>query len=456
MTVPAHPLRVLILDDEDYVRLVLSEALAAEGCRVHIAASGQQGLELLKVDSFDCVITDLRMPGTDGRAVLRWVGEHQPEVDVIVLTGYGEVQAAVEAIKAGAWDFIVKSTPFDGSQVKAALAKLRTVRLLKQENLALRHGGGRLRTDDPVPGISPAWRSLMGLVEKIAPSRAPVLIQGETGAGKEVVARLLHARSPRQDGPFLAVNCGAIKGDLLQSELFGYEKGAFTGATAAKTGLFAAAEGGTLFLDEIGQMGGPMQVSLLRVLDRGEYRRVGGTRPLYADVRCLAASNQDLQDLVFEGRFRDDLLYRINTVAIRVPALRERPDDIPLLAEHFLRTMQPPSQPARVFSEAAVERLKRYGWPGNVRELRNVIERLLLLSEPGAQIIGEEDVAAMLPNRSKGTVPPSVLEPLEEVEKGYILRVLQAHVGNKTQAARTLGIDYKTLLSKLRKYDLPA
>ncbi|MBD0316099.1 MAG: sigma-54-dependent Fis family transcriptional regulator, partial [Nitrospiraceae bacterium] len=428
-----------------------------EGCHVAQAATGKQGLDVLQNSSFDCVITDLRMPGTDGREVLRWVREHQPDVDVIVLTGYGEIQAAVDALKAGAWDFLLKSTPFEGSQVKAALAKLRTVRALKRENLALRLGGGWSGTGHIVHGVSPAWQALMELVDKIAPANAPVLIQGETGSGKELVARSLHARSPRRDGPFLAVNCGTLKGDLLESQLFGYEKGAFTGATATKSGLIAAAAGGTLFLDEISEMSGSLQVSLLRVLDHGEYRQVGGTRTLYADSRFLAASNRDLQDLVLAGRFRDDLLYRINTVTLRVPALRERPEDIPLLADHFLRQLSAPGQPPRVFSDAAIRRLNSYNWPGNVRELRNLVERLILLSSPNRhEPISQEEVAGILP---AGDAPPNQpddsIGSLQDAERSHILRIQHHHGGNKTQTARTLNIDYKTLLTKLKKYGLP-
>ena len=449
-------MRILVIDDEEFIRIVLEETLRREGCEVTLASGGKDGLDKLAQTSFDCVITDLRMPGVDGREVLRWARDHQPDVDVIMLTGHGEIQGAVEAMRAGASDFLVKETPFDGSQVSAALERVIKVRSLRQENLALRFSGISWRVNF-VPGTSAVWRKLMDTVNKIAPSNAPVLIQGETGSGKEVVARALHAVSPRRGQPFLAVNCGAIRGELLESELFGYEKGAFTGATVSRSGLLAAAEGGTLFLDEISEMSGAMQVSLLRVLDRSEYRQVGGTRTLQANVRFISASNRDLQDVVLAGRFRDDLLYRINTVALDVPPLRERPEDIRPLAEHFLQALQPPGRPARVFSRASLEELTRYPWPGNVRELRNVIERVVLLSGDGRpESIGAEELSAMLPQGMvKKTLPPQAMGSLEEAERGHILRVLHAHDGNKTQTARTLGIDYKTLLSKLKKYDLP-
>ena len=292
----------------------------------------------------------------------------------------------------------------------------------------------------------------------ISPASAPVLIQGETGSGKELVARTLHSLSLRSGAPFLAINCGAISGQLLESELFGHEKGAFTDATTAKAGLITAAEGGTLFLDEIGEMSGPMQVSLLRVLDRGEYRQVGGTRTLQARVRFVAASNRELQDLVLAGKFRDDLLYRINTITLKVPPLRERPEDIPRLAEHFLHTLHVPGTAQRTFSQGAVTRLSSYAWPGNVRELRNVVERLLLLSPTrSADPISADELAPILPqavaqpSAGAGT-PVADADSLEAAERTHILRVLAKHEGNKTQTARALNIDYKTLLAKLRKY----
>lgn len=445
-------MRTLIIDDEEFVRLVVEQALREEGCEVQSAGSGQQGLERLRTASFDCVITDLRMPGLDGRAILRWVQEHQPDVDVIVLTGHGDVKDAVAAIKDGAWDFLIKDTPFDGAAVKAALAKLRTMRELRRENLAARHGG--YRQDTIVDGTSQAWRALITQIAQVAPSQAAVLIQGETGSGKEVVARLLHAQSRRADGPCIAVNCGAVSRELLESELFGYEKGAFTGATTAKPGLIAAADGGSLFLDEVGEMPGPMQVSLLRFLDRNEYRPVGSTRTLRADVRIICATNRDLQELVLQGRFRDDLLYRINTVTLLVPPLRERQDDLPALAGHILRSLRMPNATARTLTPEALQYLTTYRWPGNVRELRNVIERIVLMS-PNTGPISCEEVLQVLPQSSSATHPDDQTQlSLEEIERRHIERILQANDGNKTKAAHILRIDYKTLLTKLKKYEL--
>jgi DNA-binding NtrC family response regulator len=445
-------MRTLIIDDEEYVRMVLEQALREEGCQVTAVKQGQAGIDALQAAPFDCVITDLRMPGMDGRGVLKWVAEHQPDVDVLMLTGHGDVKDAVDAIKLGAWDFLIKETPFDAGVVKAALNKLKTVRALRKENMAARHGG--FTRDVIVDGPSKTWQRLKTQVAQVAPANAPVLIQGETGSGKEVVARLLHELSRRAGGPFLAINCGAVSRELLESELFGHEKGAFTGATGPKQGLIAAAEGGTLFLDELGEMPGPMQVSLLRFLDRNEYRPVGSTRTLQADVRIVGATNQDIQELVHQGRFRDDLLYRINTVTLRVPPLRERAEDFPSLIDHILQTLRIPGSTKRTIDRDALQRLLTYTWPGNVRELRNVIERIVLMS-PAQGPITPDEVDRVLP---KPRGPASTDDPsgmtLDEIERRHILRVLDASNGNKTLAAKTLAIDYKTLLAKLKKFSL--
>jgi len=445
-------MRTLIIDDEEYIRLVLEQALRQENCEVTAVTHGAAGIEALQTNTFECVITDLRMPGLDGRAVLKWVREHQPDVDVLMLTGHGDVKDAVEAIKQGAWDFLVKDTPFDAAAVNAALARLSTVRALRKENLAARHGG--FTRDVIVEGPSQTWQRLKTKISQVAPSNAPVLIQGETGSGKEVAARLLHDLSCRAAGPFIAINCGAVSRELLESELFGHEKGSFTGATTAKPGLIAAAEGGTLFLDELGEMPGSMQVSLLRFLDRGEYRPVGSTRTLQANVRVVGATNQDIQELIHQGRFRDDLLYRINTVTLLVPPLRERKEDLPKIAEHILSTLRIPGTTKRTLSPEAVQVLAAHSWPGNVRELRNAIEGIMLMST-GTGPISREEVLALLPKtRSTFQTEDHTHLSLEEIERLHIQRVLHATGGNKTQAAKTLDIDYKTLLTKLKKYGL--
>ena len=392
-------MRALIIDDEHYVRLVLEQTLKEEGCDVVVASDGKAGIAALQGETFDCVITDLRMPGIDGLAVLKWVTDHQPGIDVVMLTGHGDVKDAVEAMKQGAWDFLIKDTPFDGATVKAALAKLRTVRALRQENLAARRGG--YTRDVIIEGDSAAWKTLRAQIAKAASSKSPVLIQGETGSGKEVVARLVHELSDRSQAPFLAVNCGAMSRELLESELFGHEKGAFTGAVGAKIGLVTAAGGGTLFLDELAEMPPPMQVSLLRFLDRGEYRPVGSTRTFHADVRVVAATNQNLEQLVSQAHFREDLFYRINTLTLQVAPLRERKEDIPVLAEHILGGSRAAGLPARSLSREAMTVLTSYAWPGNIRELRNILERAIMMSA-GKGPISREELLAVLPKPSGG------------------------------------------------------
>ena len=447
-------MHILIIDDEEYVRLVLEQAIREEGCEVTAVSQGQEGLDRLASGTFDCVISDLRMPGIDGHAVLRWVKDHQPDVDIMILTGHGDVKDAVQTIKEGAWDFLVKDTPFDGTVIKAAITKLRAVRSLRRENIAARLGGFAHTHEQVMPGQSQAWQKLMAQVAQVAPANAPVLIQGETGSGKEVVARQLHEKSRRAAGPFLAVNCGAVSRELLESELFGHEKGSFTGATTTKPGLIAAAEGGTLFLDEVGEMPGPMQVSLLRFLDRKEYRPVGSTRTLQANVRIVGATNEDLQELVHQGRFRDDLLYRINTVTLQVPSLRKRPEDIPRLAEHFLAAVRLPGTAARSFAQDAIARLASYAWPGNIRELRNVIERVVLMNpSASSRPLSLDDIAQVLPQPTTShNASQQTHLSMDDMERIHILRVLDAHYGNKTRAAKALQIDYKTLLTKLKKY----
>jgi DNA-binding NtrC family response regulator len=445
-------MHILIIDDEQYVRLVLEQSLREEGCDVVAASDGQAGIAALQRESFDCVITDLRMPGVDGFSVLKWVADHQPGVDVLMLTGHGDVKEAVEAMKQGAWDFLIKDTPFDGTAVKAALAKLRTVRGLRQENLAARRGG--FTRDVIVEGSSASWKRLRTHIAKAASSKVPLLVQGETGSGKEVVARLVHEESGRHQGPFLAINCGAMSRELLESELFGHEKGSFTGAVEGKIGLVTAAEGGTLFLDELAEMPAPMQVSLLRFLDRGEYRSVGSIRTAHADVRIVGATNQNLHTLVGQGRFREDLFYRINAVTLQVPPLRERQDDIPALAQHMLRSSRAAGLPARSLSPEALTVLTSYAWPGNIRELRNVLERVMLMSSDKGPI-SRQEIVAVLPTPSSGPPAGDLSHcSLDEIERLHVQRVLDANDGNKTQAAKVLEIDYKTLLTKMKKFGL--
>ena len=451
-------MRILVIDDEGFIRTVLEDTLRREGCDVMLVSDGKAGIDALNTRSFDCVITDLKMPEADGRDVLRWVREHQPDVDVIMLTGHGEVQAAVEAMRAGASDFLVKDTPFDGTNILPALERVIRVRSLRRDNLALRHGASLSHLDHTIDYPSAEWRNLMATVGKIAPANAPVLIQGETGSGKEVIARALHTVSLRRDHPFLAVNCGAMKGDLLESELFGYEKGAFTGATQSKSGLLAAAEGGTLFLDEIGEMSGAMQVSLLRVLDRGEYRQVGGTRTLLANVRFVGASNRDLQELPF---MRDDSAMTYSIALIPSP-YASRPSANDPTTFHPSHTIScdrssPRAAPPPLFA-CGYHRSPAL-WLARQRSRITQCDRADHPSFSGrhgrSHRTGRGGVHAA-PGSDDAHPQMPILGSLEEAEKEHILRVLNAHGGNKTQAARTLNIDYKTLLAKLKTYNLPA
>lgn len=443
-------MRALIIDDEHYVRLVLEQTLKEEGCDVVVASDGKAGIAALQRETFDCVITDLRMPGIDGLNVLTWVSDHQPGVDVLMLTGHGDVKDAVDAMKQGAWDFLIKDTPFDGTAVKAALAKLRTVRALRQENLAARRGG--YTRDVIIEGGSAAWKTLRTQIAKAASSKAPVLLQGETGSGKEVVARLVHELSGRSQGPFLAVNCGGMSRELLESELFGHEKGAFTGAVERRIGRFELAEGGTLFLDEIGELPAETQIALLRVLQEHEFERVGGRHAIRADVRVIAAANRDLQAAIAAGAFRSDLFYRLNVFPIEMPPLRDRPEDIPLLVEYFVdRYARKVGKKVRGIDKKTLDLLQAYSWPGNIRELQNVIERSVIVSETETISVDESWL-------SRQTFPPEPASlafsnrPVTE-EKAIIEAALAAtrgRVSGPSGAAAKLGLPPSTLESKIR------
>ncbi len=440
--------RILVVDDEEPIRILLKEELGRRDYQVTVAAEGEAALRLLTESHFDAVLLDLKMPGLDGMEVLRRVKAEGVGTEVLILTGHADVDSALEAMKLGAFDYLTK--PFRLAEVDLALQKAVERTRLARENLALRTIVERHEAFPEIVGTSPPIRSVLSTVTKVAPSESTVLIQGESGTGKELVARAIHRHSLRVENPFLAINCGAFQDELLESELFGHEKGAFTGATGLKHGLFEVAEGGTLFLDEVGEMSSAMQVKLLRVLDTGEVRRVGSNKILRVNVRVISASNKNLRQRVEEGQFRSDLFYRLNVVALTLPPLRERPGDIPLLVAHITLRLEREGQKPRRFSPEALEMLMAYPWPGNVRELENVVERALLLTE--REEIGPED----LPLTSSSTVPAPPPEEeevvtfsLEEVERQHILRVLAHCGGNKSLAARRLGVDVKTLRKKV-------
>jgi DNA-binding NtrC family response regulator len=448
----AAEVRVLVVDDERPTRLLMERELPRAGCAVTSAESGEQALDSLQRQDFDVVLLDLKMPGMGGMEALRRIRESGASAEVVVLTGHPDVNTAIEAMKLGAYDYLTK--PFKLAEVEAVLRRAADRRRLQRENAALRRMVAQREPLPHVVGQSPAMRAVLQAVERIAPSEANVLIQGESGTGKGLLAQTIHQRSRRAAGPFLAINCGGFQDQLLESELFGHEKGAFTGATALKQGLFEVADRGTLLLDEVGEMSPAMQVKLLQVLDSRELRRVGGTRVHRVDVRIIGATNKDLEQEVRAGRFREDLHYRLNVLGVRLPPLRERREDIPPLIEHFLRRFRASGEAVKSVSPEALEVLQGYAWPGNVRELANTLERLVILT-PGT-VIGREDLPPNLrlpggARRARARGPAS----LAEMERHHIAQVLAETGGKKMQAARLLGIDLKTLNHKIAAYRIP-
>ena len=450
-----EPATLLVADDDPGLRESLERTLTREGFHVVLASDGNAALERLRGGGIDLVLTDLKMPGLTGIEVLRAAKAIAPDVDVILLTAFGTVEEAVRAMKAGAYDFLTK--PFQRPQVLRLIRQALERRDLIQQNRELQQRLDVLLQQGIAIGSSPAFRRMMMLVDQVADSSATVLIQGESGTGKELVAKTIHARSARRKGPFVAVNCAALPETLLESELFGYEKGAFTGAAGRKEGRFELADGGTLFLDEVADLSPVTQPKILRVLQEGEFERLGGTRTLRVDVRIVAATNQDLAQMVREKRFREDLYYRLNVITINVPPLRERREDIHVLAQHFLRMYAAKNnRKLEGFTDEALRRLEAYAWPGNVRELENVIERGVVLAR-SAQM----DVADLPPEIAGATpLPEGVLSvrigtPLAEVEQRLLEETLRVTKGNKTLTARLLGIDPRTVSRKLERQDEP-
>jgi two-component system response regulator HydG len=449
----AESATLLVADDDPGVREGLERTLTREGYRVVLASDGRAALERLQGGGVDLVLTDLKMPGLTGIELLRAAKAIAPDVDVILLTAFGTVEEAVKAMKDGAYDFITK--PFQRAQILRLIRQALERRSLIQQNRELQRRLDDLLRQGAVIGGSPAFRRTMTLVEQVAASSATVLIQGESGTGKELIARAIHEGSTRRGKPFVAVNCAALTETLLESELFGYEKGAFTGAAGRKEGRFELADGGTLFLDEVADLSPVTQPKILRVLQEGEFERLGGTRSLRVDVRIVAATNQELAQLVRDKRFREDLYYRLNVITINVPPLRDRREDVRLLAEHFLRIYAAKNnRKLDGFSDEALERLEGYAWPGNVRELENVIERAVVLARAGRIDAGD------LPHEVGGVKPPPrdaivqlVGTPLAEIEQRLLDETLRITGGNKTQAAKLLGIDVRTVSRKLERLD---
>lgn len=430
----------------------MERELPQSGCTVVTVENGEEALELLTRQEFDVVLLDLKMPGLGGVETLRRLRSSGVTAEVVILTGHPDVDTAVEAMKLGAYDYLAK--PFKLSEVEIVLRRAAEKKRLQAENVALRHIVDRGDAPHVILGESSAMRSLLELVRRVAASNAPVLITGETGTGKGLIAKALHRASPRAGKPFLAINCSAFQDQLLESELFGHEKGAFTGAVTAKAGLFEVADGGAVFLDEVAEMSPAMQAKLLQVLDTGELRRVGGTRQRRVDTRILAATNKDLEQEVRASHFREDLLFRLNVVSLPVPPLRDRKEDIPILVDYFLRRFQLPGQPPRSFSPEALGLLMHYTWPGNVRELANTIERLVLLC-PETIIQPDELPSNIRPPADLPVREGDVPLPLAEVERLSIIRALRYTGGKKAPAARLLGIDVKTLTHKIQRYAIP-
>ena len=445
-----HGIRALVVDDDDDVRALLASVLAKQSTTVVTAGSGAEARAMLGREAFDVVLLDLRLPDASGLDVLRWARDADVDTEFVVLTGHADVETAVEAMRLGAYDFIAK--PCRNSELLQVVGKAAEKKSLRRENVALKEVIRR----DPLPkivGSTEAVREVLAVIGRVAASDRPVLIQGESGTGKELVARTIHLQSPRAARPFVSVNCGALPDTLLETELFGHRRGAFSGAVASRVGLFEAADGGTLFLDEIGEMSPAMQVRLLRVLDSGEVRRVGEERAFHVDVRIVAATAKDLSREAAEGRFRWDLFYRVSTVIVPVPPLRSRREDIPLLVRHFAGGTAPEARALR-FSPQAMALLEGYGWPGNIRELRNVMERLQILHQ-GDDEVQPEDLPGELRARAPSAGPAeSALVPLTEVERRHVERVLAATGWNKARAARILAVDIKTLNKKIRDFSL--
>jgi len=449
--------RVLVVDDERSMRDLLAIMLKQEGHDVAVVEGGAQAIETLSREVFDLIITDLRMREVDGLAVLRAAKEHSPETVVVVITAFASTETAVEAMKLGAYDYITK--PFKMDEIKLVLANALERKRLRDENQALKRQLRSERRLDNFVGGSRQMLEIFETIRKTADSLSTVLVTGESGTGKELVARAVHAESPRRNGPFVSVNCGAIPETLMESELFGHVKGAFTGAVASTVGLFPAANGGTLFLDEVTEVPPSLQVKLLRVIQEREIRRVGDTKDVKVDVRLIAASNRDVAKAVQDGILREDLFYRLNVIPIHIPPLRERREDIPLLVAHFIKHRSAElGQSVRTVTPAALAILESYRWPGNIRELENVIERALVLGS------GEVfDVDALPPDLRRPRdvldiaveIPESGLDleaTLDQIEQRYIHLALARTGGVQTRAAELLRVSFRQLRYKLQKF----
>ena len=446
---------ILIIDDDTSLRRVLEYNLQEAGYAVATAASGEEGLERFDEVNPTLVITDMKMPGMDGMQVLKAVKERSPETLVMVITAFGTVDIAVEAMKAGAYDYITK--PFNRDELRLTVAKALRLSGLEDENKRLKSELADRVDFGAMVGSSAAMEKVFQIVRKVADSEASVLITGESGTGKELVARSIHTHSGRKNGPFVAINCAAIPRDLLESELFGHVKGAFTGAIRDKTGKFALADGGTIFLDEVGELPLELQPKLLRALQERTIEAVGGTRELKLDVRVVAATNLDIEKAISDGTFREDLYYRLAVIPIHLPPLRQRRNDIPLLLRHFCGKYG--AENVRI-DQPALERLTAYGWPGNVRELENLVERLLIMRNDDT--ISDGDLPDKIRNGAAAASQAGVINlpdegySLEQLEREVVVQALERNAWNQTAAARFLRIPRHTLIYRMEKYQIMA
>jgi DNA-binding NtrC family response regulator len=439
--------RILIVEDEDKLRRILELQLVDSGLDAVKAASAEEALPL--IDRADLILTDFKLPGMSGLEMLQLVRKQNTQVPVIVMTAFGTIENAVEAMKAGASDFLLK--PFDLEHLTAVINKALEIRSLREENRALKEELGRKYQWDNIVGRSPAMQQIFATIMRVAPTRATVLLAGESGVGKDLIARAIHFHSPRKDRPFVKINCTALPENLMESELFGYEKGAFTGATNSKPGKYEQADTGTVMLDEIGDVPANIQVKLLRVLQEREFERLGSNKTLHIDVRVIAATNRDLRVALEEGAFREDLYYRLNVVPLEIPPLRERKEDIPWLAGHFVEKLAPEmGNQITGITSAAIDKLMQYSWPGNVRELENVIERSMVMAS--GDKLDANDIRLdmnLRPRHSNGDLALPEGMSLDAYEQELIRDALKRANGNKSQAARLLGLTRNALRYRL-------
>lgn len=454
--------RILIVDDELNVRHLLSEVVRKAGYEPHQAENGLEGVEKCRLLKPEVVLMDLRMPVMEGMEAFAIIHEEMPEVQVVLLTAFGNVGIAMEAMKRGAFDYLVK--PANVAEVRTVLERALAVRKQQAESLLNGEAGLKSEPDNRIVGCSAVMQNLFKSVGRVAQSNATVLISGESGSGKEVIAKAIHENSLRKDQPFVRIDCGSIPEGLMESELFGHEKGAFTGAIAAKPGKFEVACGGTLFIDEVGDLPLPLQVKLLRAIQEREFERVGGNAVLRMDVRIIAATNRNLPEMVEQGRFREDLFYRLNVVPLHVPALRERAEDIPLLVDYFIKkAARAAGCMTPLLTQEARELLLRYSWPGNVRELANVLERAVVMSNGVIDLPDVSGIANPLltstprVGKSEEIVVPfagTLREMTHCLEREIIIRTLKKHGGNRMRSAQALDISRRSLLYKLEEHGL--